>query len=145
MKKMKKNDIIETDILIIGCGISGSSAALEAAESGLRVIVISKYDQLEESNTYYAQGGIVSLGRDDNPELLMNDIMETGDDINNPDAVKVLSTEGKKLVDTILIWRHRIKHGKEAKVNAGLHKYSRYAYIWWVLAFITGAALVLFK
>jgi L-aspartate oxidase len=100
---MKRNDVIETDILIIGCGISGSSAALEAAESGLKVIVVSKYDQMEESNTYYAQGGIVSLGRDDNPELLMKDIMETGDGINNPDAVKVLSTEGKKLVDSILI------------------------------------------
>ena len=52
----------ETDILIIGCGIAGTSAALEAAKSGLKVIIISKYDKLEESNTYYAQGGIVSLG-----------------------------------------------------------------------------------
>ena len=49
------------------------------------------------------------------------------------------------LIDTVLIWRHRIKNGNNAQVSAGLHAYSRYAYIWWVLAFITGAALVFFK
>ena len=49
------------------------------------------------------------------------------------------------LIDTILIWRHRITQGNTMKVPAILHKYSRYAYIWWVLAFITGGALVLFK
>ncbi len=103
MKSKSKENILETDILIIGCGIAGASAALEAAKSGVRVIIISKNKNLEESNTYYAQGGIVSLGKDDNPELLMKDVMETGDNINNKQAVKVLTREGKKLVDEILI------------------------------------------
>ena len=67
---MKIADKLETDILIIGCGIAGASAALEAAKSGLNIVLISKNDRLEESNTFYAQGGIVSLGRDDHPELL---------------------------------------------------------------------------
>ena len=49
------------------------------------------------------------------------------------------------LIDTILIWRHRVHNGKETEVPASLHKYSRYAYIWWILAFITGGLLVLFK
>ena len=49
------------------------------------------------------------------------------------------------LLDTILMWRHRIKNGISGIVPARLHVYSRYAYIWWVLAFITGALLVLFK
>ena len=97
----------ETDILIIGCGIAGTSAALEAAKSGLKVIIISKYDKLEESNTYYAQGGIVSLGHDDHPDLLKKDIIETGDNINNPEAVEILAKEGKGVVDKILI--HELK------------------------------------
>lgn len=103
MKVKNREGIIETDILIIGCGIAGASAALEAAKSGVRVIIVTKNKKLEESNTYYAQGGIVSLGKDDNPELLMRDIMETGDGINNKQAVKILTTEGKVLVDKILI------------------------------------------
>jgi len=49
------------------------------------------------------------------------------------------------LIDAILLWRHRLTKGADVEVTVGLHKYSRYAYIWWVLAFITGALLVLVK
>ena len=100
---MKDPRVLKTDILIIGCGIAGASTALEAAKSGLKVVVITKNEILEESNTYYAQGGIVSLGTDDHPELLKEDIIQTGDGINNPESVDVLSTEGKGMVDRILI------------------------------------------
>ena len=47
------------------------------------------------------------------------------------------------LIDAILLWRHRLTKGANTEVTDGLHKYSRYAYIWWVLAFITGAMLVM--
>ncbi len=94
---------IETDLLIIGCGIAGASAALEAAKSGLSITVITKSDNLEESNTFYAQGGIVSLGQDDHPELLMEDIIKTGGGINNPKAVEILAQEGKETIDRILL------------------------------------------
>lgn len=100
---MQQAEAQKTDILIIGCGIAGASAALEAAKSGLKVVVITKNDELKESNTFYAQGGIVSLGPDDRPELLKEDIIQTGDGINNPEAVEILSTEGNKMVDSILI------------------------------------------
>jgi hypothetical protein len=43
--------------------------------------------------------------------------------------------------DAVLIWRHRLQAG-DAEVPRGLHLYSRVAYLWWVLAYITGAALV---
>lgn len=99
---------IKSDILIIGCGIAGASAALEAAKSGLKVIIITKTSKLEESNTYYAQGGIVSLGHDDNPELLKEDILETGDGINNLEAVEILAREGKEIVEKILIQELKI-------------------------------------
>lgn len=45
------------------------------------------------------------------------------------------------VVDTVRIWRHRLNAG-DAEVPKGLHVYSRYAYLWWVVAYITGAALV---
>ncbi len=100
---MVNKDYIETEVLIIGCGIAGASTAIEAAISGLKVTVVTKHSKLEESNTYYAQGGIVSLGKDDRPELLKKDILETGDNINNPEAVEILTKEGKKSVEEILI------------------------------------------
>ncbi len=100
---MSEEEKLTTDLLIIGCGIAGASAAMEAAKSGLRVVVVTKNARLEESNTYYAQGGIVSLGKDDRPEFLKEDILESGDGINNPEAVEILASEGKKAVDDILI------------------------------------------
>ena len=105
---MDKEKNLTADVLVIGCGIAGSSAALEAAKNGLKVIVITKNQNPEESNTYYAQGGIVSLGVDDHPEFLREDIIKTGDGINNPEAVELMASEGKKMVENILIKELRI-------------------------------------
>lgn len=45
-------------------------------------------------------------------------------------------------IDAVLMWRQKTKNGLNSTVPKGLHLYSRYAYIWWVLAFITGGLLV---
>ena len=47
------------------------------------------------------------------------------------------------LIDNILIWRIRVEKGPGAVVSDGIHRYSRYAYLWWVTAFITGGLLVI--
>lgn len=49
------------------------------------------------------------------------------------------------LVDAFFIWREKNKNGLGARVPSWLHQYSRYAYLWWVAAFITGAMLVMVK
>ncbi|TAL69876.1 MAG: hypothetical protein EPN82_04460 [Bacteroidetes bacterium] len=49
------------------------------------------------------------------------------------------------LLDNIFLWRLRIKSGINAEVPKKLHIYSRLAYIWWLLAYITGALLVAIK
>lgn len=45
-------------------------------------------------------------------------------------------------IDAILMWRLKFKSGFNSGVPKSLHLYSRYAYLWWVLAFITGGLLV---
>jgi hypothetical protein len=45
-------------------------------------------------------------------------------------------------IDTVLIWRLKIKKGTYSVVPNNIHIYSRYAYIWWIVAFITGGLLV---
>jgi len=47
--------------------------------------------------------------------------------------------------DTILIWRFHLSSKPGTSVPQKLHLYSRYAYAWWVIAFITGLMLVVFK
>ncbi|MDD8019727.1 MAG: L-aspartate oxidase [Acidobacteriota bacterium] len=94
---------IYSDLLVIGEGIAGGIAALEAARQGFEINIVAKSPGIEGSNTFWAQGGIVSFGQDDQPELLKEDILKAGDYVNSPEAVDLLVAEGKKAIDRILI------------------------------------------
>ncbi|PIF05145.1 MAG: hypothetical protein CSA36_08250 [Draconibacterium sp.] len=48
-------------------------------------------------------------------------------------------------IDAMLIWRLKMHQGINAPAPRKLHLYSRYAYIWWIIAFITGGLLVAFR
>jgi len=87
------------DILIIGCGIAGATAAIELAKKGLDVVVLAAGD----SNSAWAQGGIVYTGADDSQTLLAGDIHAAGAGLCNPEAVDQLVRQGPKLVDKVLI------------------------------------------
>lgn len=100
---MKNDERHYCDVLIIGAGVAGLSSAIMLAEQGLDVIVVTKQDTIEESNTFYAQGGIVSRGIDDSPQILIEDVMQTGDGISNVDAVTIVAEEGPLLVEEFLI------------------------------------------
>ncbi|MGQ9553268.1 MAG: L-aspartate oxidase [Anaerolineae bacterium] len=94
---------IQTDVLIIGSGIAGGSAALRLAEAdGVNVVIVSAAQDPREANTYYAQGGIISRGPADSAELLAEDLYRAGAGINNPEAVELLVHEGPQLVDQFL-------------------------------------------
>ncbi len=96
-------ECIETDVLVLGNGIAGGIAAILLAEQGIDVTLVTKSSDSQESNTYYAQGGIIYKGKNDSPELLAEDIKRAGDGLCNPKAVDVLSHEGADLVKAILI------------------------------------------
>jgi len=49
------------------------------------------------------------------------------------------------LTDAILLWRFRLKKGDPQEVTRSLHLYSRLAYSWWVIAYITGGLIVFLK
>lgn len=94
----------ETDVLIIGCGIAGATAALRLAKDPhLRITVVTPEEDPHESNTYYAQGGIIYRGDDDSPELLIGDIERAGAGLSNPVAVRILAEEGPNLVRRLLV------------------------------------------
>lgn len=98
------DDHLTCDILIIGCGIAGSAAALRAArDEKVRICVISHAEEPQESNTLYAQGGIIHRGPEDSPELLAADLTRAGDRLNNPPAVDLLAHEGPRLLQELLI------------------------------------------
>ncbi len=96
-------EYIETDVLIIGGGIAGSTAALILAENGIDTIMISKGDGPSAANTYYAQGGIAALGEEDSAEQFIDDIMKSGDGINYRKAVEQAVNLSQQVVKDILI------------------------------------------
>jgi L-aspartate oxidase len=95
---------IETDVLVIGCGIAGAAAALRLARDRQRqVLVITRTAAAEESSTRYAQGGIVGRGVDDSPDLLAQDVLAAGAGLSLPAAVHILAHEGPDLVQHLLV------------------------------------------
>ena len=72
--------IHQYDYLVIGSGIAGMSFALKVAEQGKSVAIICK-TELEEANTYFAQGGIASVTnlQVDNFEKHIHDTLVAGD------------------------------------------------------------------
>ena len=90
---------MRSDVLVIGCGIGGAMAALELARDDQRqVTVITRTDLPAESNSSYAQGGIVSIGPDDSPEKLVQDVLAAGAGLASPAAARVLADEGPALL-----------------------------------------------
>jgi len=95
---------VQTDVLVIGCGIAGASAALRLAQDTQRqVTLVTRTAELEESNSRYAQGGIVTLGEDDSPDLIVKDVLAAGAGLSLPSAAQILAEEGPELVKEIII------------------------------------------
>ncbi len=94
----------QTDVLIIGCGIAGATTALRLAhDNQLHVTIITSASDPHESNTRYAQGGIVSCGPNDNADALLADILAAGAGSSSPHAARILAEEGPPLLREILI------------------------------------------
>ena len=81
--------LIQTDVLIIGSGAAGLTAALELADK-LNVLIISK-ETLVDSSTWYAQGGIAAvLAKEDTTESHIKDTLIAGDGLCDEKAVRFI-------------------------------------------------------
>jgi len=96
---------VETDVLIIGAGIAGCTAALAVAEQGHNVLMTTRSADPFDCSTAHAQGGIIYRGENDSPDLLVKDIQEAGAGIVNEAAACQLAVKGPELVESLLIKR----------------------------------------
>jgi L-aspartate oxidase len=114
------------DFLVIGAGIAGLSAAIRLAEAGT-VLVVTK-EELAESNTAYAQGGIaVAMGGEQDVALHLEDTMAAGDGLVNRKAAAVLVEQGPQRVEELLQWGTAFdrEDGELMRTREGAHSRSR--------------------
>src|SRR5215467_764376 len=99
MKKLPER----IDFIVVGAGVAGLRAAIALADAG-RVLILAK-QELTESATQYAQGGIaVALSDEDEISLHLQDTIIAGDGIVNPEAARVLVEEGPQRIQELIEW-----------------------------------------
>ncbi len=118
---------IFTDVLVIGGGSAGASAALEAATLTDNVLVVCK-SGLSESTTRYAQGGIAAVrATDDSIETHIEDTLRVGCGLCRRDAVEILVRGASERIDELVEWgmRFDLTGGTLALTREGGHSVSR--------------------
>ncbi|MCX5643924.1 MAG: L-aspartate oxidase [Phycisphaerae bacterium] len=114
------------DCVIVGAGIAGLRAALEAADHR-NVIVVCKAT-LEDSNTWKAQGGIASvLRKGDSFESHIADTLRTGCGLSEPETVEQVVRQGPELVRQLQDWGagfDRVNGEMDATLEGG-HSHAR--------------------
>jgi L-aspartate oxidase len=99
---MKTDSLVHFDHVVIGSGLAGLSTALNLAESGRSVAVITKRE-LKECNTRYAQGGIACVV--DNKDSFSEHIKDTllcGCDLCNEEIVRKIVEAGPQEIERLI-------------------------------------------
>ncbi len=96
----------QKDVVIIGSGIAGLSAAIEANEAGASVIVFEKM-KITGGNTRISDGAVAApnnylqkeRGVEDSPELFYEDMLRAGLGLNHPHLLKVVTEKATEAIN----------------------------------------------
>ncbi|HYH30798.1 MAG TPA: L-aspartate oxidase [Pseudonocardia sp.] len=91
---------VEADLVVVGSGVAGLTAALDAAELGMRVVVVTK-DAADAGSTRYAQGGVAVVLGDvagDSVEVHAADTLAAGAGLSDTAAVAEILADGPAAV-----------------------------------------------
>ncbi|MET9865102.1 MULTISPECIES: L-aspartate oxidase [unclassified Streptomyces] len=117
---------IAADVVVVGSGVAGLTAALRCEAAGLRTVVVTKA-RLDDGSTRWAQGGIAAaLGEGDTPEQHLDDTLVAGAGLCDEEAVRILVTEGpdavRRLIETGAQFDESSEGGLELTREGGHHR-----------------------
>jgi L-aspartate oxidase len=94
---------IFTDVAVVGSGVAGLRAAIQAAGHA-EVIVVTK-DKIDHGSTPWAQGGIAAvLHPDDTFQSHIEDTLKSGHGLSDPEIVKEVVHDGPDLIREMMGW-----------------------------------------
>lgn len=91
---------MKTDILIVGCGVSGLYCALKLPRDK-KILIITK-SAAEESDSFLAQGGICVLRDEGDYDSFFEDTMRAGHYENNKRSVDIMIRSSRKVIDDLV-------------------------------------------
>ena len=105
------------DVVIVGSGIAGLTAALRLRDRVDRILVVTK-DILGNGSTQWAQGGIAAaLGPGDTPEQHEHDTLVAGAGACDLGAVRALVGEGAEAVRELIAWGTQFDHDPDGNLS----------------------------
>ena len=102
---------MNTDILIVGCGVAGLYCALNFPEN--RNILIVTKNIARKSDSYLAQGGICVLRDEDDYKSFFEDTMKAGHYENNPESVDVMIRSSQGVIEDLVSFGVRFEKNGE--------------------------------
>src|SRR6476646_9089543 len=107
----------DADVVVVGTGIAGLTAALRLRHRVDKVLVVTK-DVLDAGSTQWAQGGIAAaLGPGDTPAEHEIDTLVAGAGACDPEAVRVLVTEGPEAVHELIALGANFDHSSDGVLS----------------------------
>lgn len=109
--------VAEADVVVVGSGVAGLTAALELRTRVKRVLIVTK-GVLSSGSTIWAQGGIAAaLAATDSPEAHLKDTLEAGGGLCSVPAVDVLVREGPDRVRELMKGGAKFDLGSDGDVS----------------------------
>jgi L-aspartate oxidase len=106
--------------VIVGTGIAGLWTAWRLASEGQAAVVVTK-ESLADSASSWAQGGIaVALGPGDSPSQHAADTLAASDGLADPEAVRILTSEGPSRIYELLAMGASFDRGPDGRLRFGL-------------------------
>ncbi len=119
---------MKTDVLIVGCGVSGLYCALKLPEDR-QIVIVTKSDA-EESDSFLAQGGICVLPEESDYDAFFEDTMRAGHYENNKESVDIMIRSSRAVIDDLVKYGTRFAKNGENFVytREGAHSRPRILY-----------------
>ena len=107
----------DADVVVVGSGIAGLTAALRLRNRVEKVLVVTK-DVLSAGSTQWAQGGIAAaLGPGDTPAQHETDTLVAGAGACDLEAVRVLVNEGPEAVHELIALGANFDHSSDGVLS----------------------------